>query len=147
MVDFEEYKQNVISDVETTVGMKPVQPIIFAGTGLSIRYFSAPSWDGLLEIMADECPKSDHEYGYYRQNRSPPEMGDLIADWYSQWAWDEDHIKFDDWDLNYDDSVDIYLKSEIAEHFQDITPSAVSDLDEDDLSGDLTVEMAESEIR
>jgi len=74
-------------------------------------------------------------------------MGDLIADWYSQWAWDEDHIKFDDWDLNYDDSVDIYLKSEIAEHFQDITPSAVSDLDEDDLSGDLTVEMAESEIR
>lgn len=146
MEDFEEYKQEVVSDVESTVGGKPVQPIIFAGTGLSIRYFSAPSWDGLLEKMAERCPKLDHDYGYYRQNHSPSKMGQLLADWYSQWAWDKDHDKFEDWDLEYDDPSDIYLKTEIAEYFQNISPSAVSDLNEDDLSGNLTVDKAQNEI-
>jgi len=146
MEDFGEYKQEVISDVESTVGGKSVQPIIFAGTGLSIRYFSAPSWDGLLNKMAGRCPKLDHDYGYYRQNNSPPKMGQLLADWYSQWAWDQDYEKFEEDDLEYEDPPDIYLKTEIAEYFTNTSPSSVSDLEEDGLSDDLTVDKAQNEI-
>lgn len=147
MRDFEDYKQEVVSDIESTVGGEPVQPIIFAGSGLSIRYFSAPDWDGLLKEMADKCPKIEHEYGYYRQNHSPPEVGALLADWYSQWAWDNDYEKFEDRDLEYDNPADIYLKTEIAEYFRDITPSTVSDLNDDILSDALTVNKAQREIQ
>jgi hypothetical protein len=146
MEDFEEYKQEVVSEVQQTVGSKPVQPIIFAGTGLSIRYFSAPSWDVLLKKMAKKCPKLDHEYGYYRQKHSPAKMGGLLADWYSQWAWDEDYEKFDEWGPSYNEPSDTYLKNEISDYFQNITPSKVSDLNEDDLSGDLTLSDAQNEI-
>lgn len=147
MGDYQDYRQDLTSDIMSVVGGNSVQPVIFAGSGLSIRYFSGPNWDGLLDEMAGRCPKADQNYGYYRQKRSLPSMGRLIADWYAQWAWDRNEDKFANIDLDYDEAADIYLKMEIADYFDELTPDSVDDLEEDQLSDSLSLNQAQEEIR
>lgn len=55
MTDFEKYREEVAAEIEETVTMAHCQPVVFAGTGLSIRYLGAPSWDGLLETLVEDC--------------------------------------------------------------------------------------------
>lgn len=147
MTRLEDYREEVKEDIKDTVGSRPVQPIVFAGSGLSKRYFSGPSWDQLLSDMASRCPKLEHNYGYYRQSRDAPEMGSLLADRFSQWAWDQNEDKFSDTDLDFEDTIDIYLKMEIAEYFKDITPNSVENLTEEQLDEDLNVNQAQEEIQ
>lgn len=128
MTSLEDYREEVRKDIEETVGSRPVQPIVFAGSGLSMRYFSGPNWDQLLSEMASSCPKLEHNYGYYRQCRDAPEMGSLLADRFSQWAWDQNEEKFSDVDLNFENGTDIHLKREISGHFKDITPDSLDNL-------------------
>ena len=116
MEDFDRYQEQVIADIESTIGKRECQPIIFAGSGLSMRYFSAPSWDELLEEMAGKCPKLDHNYGYYRQTRDEREMGQLLADQYARWAWDKNETKFQDKDiLDHRLNQDVFIKSEVSD--------------------------------
>lgn len=42
MESHEAHKEQMTEDIKSVVGSRECQPIIFAGTGLSIRYFSAP---------------------------------------------------------------------------------------------------------
>ena len=142
----DEYRSEMIEDIRKIVGSKPVQPILFVGSGLSKRYFSGPSWDGLLSDLAANCPKVEYNYGYYRQSRNPPEMGSLLADHFSQWAWDQNEGKFSEIDPDYDQDPDIYLKTEIADRFKELTPGTVDDLTEEEVDDDLTVEEALGEI-
>lgn len=147
MTHLENYREETKEEIEKTVGSVPVQPIIFAGSGLSIRYFSGPSWDQLLSQMASSCPKLEHNYGYYRQSRDATEMGSLLADRFSQWAWDKNEEKFSNIDLKYEDTPDIYLKTEISEHFKSITPDSAENLEEEKLDQDLGIDQAQKEIR
>lgn len=146
MESFDEYQSEVADDIRETVGARPVQPILFVGSGISKRYFSGSSWDGLLSELADVCPKLEHNYGYYRQSRDPPEMGSLLADRYSQWAWDQNERKFSDLEQNYDQNSDIYLKTEIAERFDELTPDSVDELTDGVVDENLTAEEASTEI-
>ena len=147
MESLEEYKSTLIEDIQETVGTKPVQPVLFVGSGISKRYFSGPSWDGLLSRLASTCPKVESNYGYYRQSREPPEMGTLLADRFSQWAWDQNERKFSEMELDYEQHSDIYLKTEISEEFKERTPESVEELDEDIVDRDLSVSEATSEIQ
>ena len=45
---YKDYKQEVTRDIAESVEGIKSQPIIFAGAGLSIRYFGAPGWESLL---------------------------------------------------------------------------------------------------
>ncbi|ARS89325.1 SIR2 family protein [Natrarchaeobaculum aegyptiacum] len=146
MEDIEEYQLEITEDIRETVGSKPVQPILFVGSGLSKRYFSGPSWDGLLSNLAASCPKLEYNYGYYRQSRDPPEMGSLLADRFSQWAWDQNERKFSDMKPDYEQNPDIFLKKEISDRFKELTPETVDELTEEKLDEDLTIEDAANEI-
>ena len=55
LTDFEKYREGVAADIEETVTMANCQHVIFAGIGLSIRYFGTPNWDGLLETFVEDC--------------------------------------------------------------------------------------------
>jgi hypothetical protein len=157
MTDFEVYKQDVARDIEQTVTRANSQPVIFAGTGLSMRYFGAPSWDGLLERLVEQCEALEDEYGYYRQTRDPTETGQLLAKKYAEWAWgdyseydeedDESHLSNWEEDLfNHENRRDIFLKSKIAEHLREKAPKSVNELDEETVDEDISLEMALREI-
>jgi hypothetical protein len=147
MEDFNEHKEKITEQITQTVNSRDVQPIIFAGTELSKRYFSAPSWDGLLEDMAEQCPKVDPNYGFFRQTRNEMEAGQLLGEKYAEWAWDKNDPKFlDDDILDYRNPQDIYLKKEVCGYLEDITPESVDDLTEETVDDDITLDQAKAEI-
>jgi hypothetical protein len=157
MTDFEEYKEEMIADIEETVTRANCQPVIFAGTGLSIRYFGAPSWDGLLETIVEDCDSLGQEYGFYRQTREPTEVGQFLSEEYAEWAWseyadydeDDDETELPDWSKNlfdYENDRDVFLKAKIADHLREKTPETVDDLNEETVHEDISLDDALREI-
>ena len=61
-MEFEEYHERIREDIATCMDTMGVQPILFIGSGLSRRYFLAPSWEGLLQKLVDECPLIEKDY-------------------------------------------------------------------------------------
>ncbi|ELY53646.1 hypothetical protein C491_20941 [Natronococcus amylolyticus DSM 10524] len=157
MTGFEEYKEEVIADIEQTVTRANCQPVIFAGTGLSIRYFGAPNWDGLLERLVKDCDGLEEEYGFYRQTRSPTEVGQFLAEKYAEWAWSDyggydsdEESEFLGWDeelFDHENKRDIFLKAKIADHIRKMTPETVDDLAEDTVHEKITLDAALREVK
>ena len=156
MTDFEKYREEVAADIEETVTMANCQPVIFAGTGLSIRYFGAPSWDGLLETLVEDCDGLGKEYGFYRQTRDPTEVGQFLSEQYAEWAWSEygdydedDESELSDWDetlFDHENDRDVFLKAKIADLIQEMTPETVDDLYEDTVHESISLDEALREI-
>lgn len=157
MSDFEDYREEMTADIEETVTRANCQPVIFAGTGLSIRYFGAPSWDGLLEKLVQDYDGLEQEYGFYRQTRGPTEVGQFLAEQYAEWAWsdygdydeDDDDSELVGWNeglFDHENDRDVFLKAKIAEHIRAKTPKTVADLDEDTVHDEITLDEALREI-
>lgn len=147
MESHQEHKEKMVDDIESTVGSRECQPILFAGTGLSIRYFSAPNWDGLLEDMAGRYSTISENYGFWRQTKNPAEVGTILAEEYAELAWDQNVDKFDEKEfLDYEKDQDYYLKTEIAEYLDELTPESISNLSEDHVDDEISIEQAKREI-
>lgn len=117
-----ERKENITSVVED---MK-CQPILFIGSGLSIRYFDGPNWEGLLEKMVDDCPTIHNDIDYFLQGSdSYPEVGSKIADEYYKWAGEEGNDEFPEHLGNREYGKDIYLKYKITEYLKEETPDSL----------------------
>ncbi|WFA05261.1 SIR2 family protein [Bacillus sp. HSf4] len=83
------YESDVTSDIKDCLNELGTQPVLFIGSGLSKRYFNAPNWVELLELLQKECPYIPHEVGYYLQDGiSLEEIGSVFTDYYRKWAWD-----------------------------------------------------------
>ncbi len=70
-------------------------PFIFAGSGLSIRYYNIPTWIDLLEsfvIKHKELFK--HEFGYYssKVSSNPLKIASELADEFHEIWWKEDQF-------------------------------------------------------
>ncbi|WP_200930139.1 SIR2 family protein [Methylobacterium sp. Leaf86] len=119
-----QYAEDVKADIATTVEGTACQPILFIGSGLSRRYFSAPSWDELLSRLAAMCPLIDREYAYYKQTmRDPLKIGAHFAERFQEWAWGEGRSNFPP-EL-FADTVpsSAYIKHCIAEMLRSVTPT------------------------
>lgn len=158
MSDFEQYKEEIKQDIEQTVTKANCQPVIFAGTGLSIRYFGAPNWDELLKMLVEDCDELEQEYGFYRQTRNPTEVGQFLAEKYAKWGWSDyaeyqkdgdesESLGWDEYLFNHESQRDAFLKSKIAEYLHNITPTAVDELNEDLVDEDISLEAALQEIK
>lgn len=128
MKDYGVYVDEVTRSVKETVQDSKTQPILFVGSGLSQRYFGGPNWKSLLEKMAERCPHFEQDVDYYIQRDfSMPEIGTELAKSYSDWAWNDGSERYPE---EYFDSdgydFDIFLKHEISEFFESITPSEPS---------------------
>lgn len=126
MIDFEEYAQDRETSIVGSVSELKSQPILFIGSGLSIRYFDGPDWESLLETMAEGCPEVPHSLDYYLQRGdSYPEIGTTLAESYYDWAWGDGKDKFPDELRSREYPSDIYLKYKISEYFRELTPKSI----------------------
>lgn len=130
MSGYGDYIDRVSRDVTKTVSDMKCQPILFIGSGLSIRYFDGPSWEDLLEMAAIECPEFDQSVEYYLQgNATYPEIGSMLADAYYHWAWGDGKEEFPDELRAREYPQEIFLKHFISQHFDQITPSSIQDIE------------------
>lgn len=117
MVDtYEAYKQEIVDDLSACLEGMGVQPILFVGSGLSQRYFSAPTWEGLLKELARTCPTIDKDYLYYKQkHNSLIDIGSEFAQLHMEWAWGDGKPAFPDSLFKEPNSPNIYIKHRAAE--------------------------------
>lgn len=131
---YDDYKKDVISRIESVIDDMKAQPVLFIGTGLSIRYFGAPNWENLLRKMAekDAIPR---DYEYYDQTIGDEmEIAGEFADLFNDWAWTSGENggrgKFPDELFTSDAPPDIYLKYSVSELLKGLTPESTKSLDD-----------------
>ena len=137
---FEEYQNRITNDIDTCIEEMGCQPILFIGSGMSKRYFQAPNWKELLSEMSNQCPNIKKEFAYYTQSHSNLiEIGDIFANAFKEWAWEEGRENFDKSLFSPDMPPDIYFKTKIAEHLIDLTPDSISNIEDLDLKEEINL--------
>jgi SIR2-like domain len=127
--DAADYKARATEGIIKCVERMGCQPILFIGSGLSRRYFGAPSWEELLVRLAKDCPAIDKEYGYYKQTlKDPIAIGEEFAQLYQQWAWGKGRPRFPDELFHPDVPEQAYIKHAIANLIEACTPASLEDV-------------------
>ncbi len=136
--NYENYRQEITEDIASCIDNMGCQPILFIGSGLSLRYFNAPNWEQLLGIMAKRCPLIKREFAYYKQ-RTPNliDIGEAFAECYQEWAWDAGRAEFDASLFDGSQPPDIYFKSKVCEVLTKICPSSLDQINDVDLKAEL----------
>ncbi|MCP3686174.1 MAG: SIR2 family protein [bacterium] len=126
-MNFEDYQNVIRDDLSTCLDSMGVQPILFFGSGMSQRYIETPSWYGLLEQLAEQCPKIDKNIAYYKQKHNDPiEIGTEFAELIREWAWEEqDRFPAELFETNQ--PADIYIKYLVSEIFSGDSSAAVAE--------------------
>lgn len=128
-MNYAQYQAATTVDIAQTIADLKCQPVLFAGTGLSIRYFGAPSWRELLEKLTDRCPEVDRSYGYYAQScSSAPQIASIFAGKYRDWAWGSGQNSFAKELFDPSVSGDMFLKQTVAQIISSMTPSDLNGL-------------------
>lgn len=105
------------------------QPIIFAGAGLSKRYFSGPSWVQLLENIANENPEVDKKIAFYLQRyKTLPAVGEHLVSFFHSWGWGEGKDNFSEELFETDVPEKDFLKYYVAQHLLKTMPSELSQI-------------------
>lgn len=86
-----EYRAAIAEDISEQLASFPCQPVVFAGAGLSLRWFNAPNWQQLLEACIDNCPHVTRPFAYFNQQFAGdfPRIATALADAYREWAWSD----------------------------------------------------------
>jgi hypothetical protein len=89
MPDYSQYQQELSADIAVTLKKLQSQPILFIGSGFSLRYASGPTWSELLAELAARCPLIDKDFAYYQQKLANdlPAIGSVFSELYFEWAW------------------------------------------------------------
>lgn len=126
------YEQQITDDIAVTLETLQVQPILFVGSGMSQRYFHAPNWKGLMQILAETCPKIPKKFAYYEQQFQKENTVDYMAmatsfiDAYSEWAWeDEKNEYFPEELFESGTNKEEYIKHIVSKKIEDISNNAI----------------------
>lgn len=124
--DYQKKVKQLISNTLTEMGC---QPVIFAGSGISKRYFSAPNWIELLDIACKSNPLIDKDVLYYQQACSSlPEVAEAIMEKYHEWAWSGGRDQFPDEMFQSGVTRDRYLKYYLSKYIEKTQPETYDDL-------------------
>ena len=125
-MQYTEYQNIIVDDISTCLDSMGVQHILFFGSGMSQRYFNAPTWDGLLEILTQKCPKIDKSIAYYKQKlQNPIAIGTEFSEYIREWAW-EKPAQFPTELFEPTQPANIYIKYIVANIFKDTCGSGTS---------------------
>lgn len=126
------HRQWAVEKIEEAIESFELRPILFIGSGFSQRYLDdAPNWDQLLQTMIQKCPDEyiNRPFEYYNQQYESPRIGTEIADGYAEWAWDvRESDEFPN-DLYDTQNREVFLKYKVSEHFREISPSSIDEVD------------------
>ncbi|OUI82235.1 hypothetical protein HK22_13985 [Gluconobacter sp. DsW_056] len=123
--------EEITLDISEIVQQLGCQPILFVGSGLAKRYFSAPNWDELLTHLANQCSLIDKGLGFYKQSLGTPmAIGEAFAQKYQEWAWTAGQNDFPKEMFSDDIAADAYIKFKISQYFKSITPKNIDQLKE-----------------
>ncbi|CAO4182108.1 SIR2-like domain-containing protein [Methylorubrum populi] len=123
---YERYVEEIAEDIAEMVQEFGCQPILFVGSGLSRRYFGAPSWDELLSQLAKDCSKITKSVAFYKQSfGTSPIIGEEFAKYYQEWAWEDGRASFPD--PMFEDGIDAqsYIKFWISRILEATTPTDI----------------------
>lgn len=115
------------------------QPILFIGSGISRRYFGAPSWPELLKEMFKKIPAKSDLYEYYRQkyDNDMVSIGTALSEMVFEWAWKDGREFFPPKYFSSTVNKDAFLKHLVCEHIDLVTPE-LSDIRDSNLEKELS---------
>ncbi|HCA18335.1 MAG TPA: SIR2 family protein [Alcaligenes faecalis] len=95
MPDYAQYKAEIETDISATLQRLQCQPILFIGSGFSLRYANGPTWEELLTLLAKDCPKIEKDFAYFKQKYGGDltKVGSHFSEDYFEWAWSKDGKK------------------------------------------------------
>lgn len=129
-MDYKSYMEEVREDIKDCLNEMGTQPILFVGSGLSQRFFNGPSWVGLLEELQSKCPLIQNEVGFYLQDGYRlEEIGSEYTNLYREWAWANKQMFPDDL-FNSRVPRSSYIKYQIKQLFEEITPHKVEAIED-----------------
>lgn len=104
------------------------QPILFMGSGISQRYFGAPTWRELLRKLFEQLPSPHESYDYYSQkfNDDPIAIGSKLSDLIFEWAWKDGKGEFPESLFSSDVSKDVFIKHAACRLIKSQTPLLAS---------------------
>lgn len=136
---YSRYQDQIINDVQTNLEEMGTQPILFIGSGLSKRYFNAPNWKELLELLKKRCPIIPHGPGYYLQGgKSLSEIGSIYTEYYREWAWGNQENYPTDF-FSTEIPKDIYIKFEIKKILEEITPRSIDEIKDEKIKEEIKI--------
>ncbi len=118
------YKQKIDTSIRDVLLEFECQPILFIGSGLPRRYFSAPGWLDLLREVHSRIPGEEGKFEYYRQKfeSDPIEIGTQLADIAFEWAWSAGREYFPEEFFRPGVGKDCFIKYMCCQFLGEITP-------------------------
>lgn len=129
MTGYTRYKNDIKADIATTLKLYQCQPILFVGSGFSLRYGKGPNWEMLLTLAAQACPAIDRDFAYYKQkyNNNLAKVGSVFAEMYFEWAWTkEGRKKFPPELFSAEVPRDSYLKHTVSGLVSDLSTNGIN---------------------
>lgn len=121
MVDIAEYQEKAECSIRKALLKFECQPILFIGSGIPMRYFGAPTWLRLLQIMFEKMDGNDERFKYNFQKFSgePIAIGSVLAELVFEWAWNAGRDNFPV-SLFSGHKKDVYLKYMISQYLDEL---------------------------
>ncbi len=118
------YKEAMDVAIRDLLQEYEVQPILFIGSGMSRRYFDAPTWMEMLSRVKDIVGDGAPNFEYFRQkyNNDPVEIGSALAEYVFEWAWSGGKDHFPAECFSSDADREIFIKFLCCKIVSDLTP-------------------------
>lgn len=132
MESFEHYKNRIKEDIAEVLSDTQNPPVLFVGSGVSRRYFNAPTWADLLAAVCVPGYGVPRPLNYYSQKHAndlaavAAELAPLVA----EWAWEAKPDLFAADAFGADKPQSLFLKTLCSQHLEALLGSTNVPFDE-----------------